>query len=190
MLLLIVDRLDDPVTPLLSQWTYQVRSAPFATHPCACFRAAPLTPHAFAAFRIAHRLCLVLKWPTRCILRWQAMVHELLGITNNRVDLRSVGPKIAKENQELVLSAEQDAFFHSQMYSNYGEFPSMRTARVYPRATHAGTQAILVSQSRAWWTTSRSRPRATKRSPQLPTCSASWSITPSSVQSRAMFRST
>ena len=48
------------------------------------------------------------------------MVHELLGITNNRVDLRAVGPKIAKENQELVLSAEQDAFFHSQMYSNYG----------------------------------------------------------------------
>ena len=76
-------------------------------------------------------LCLVLKWLNRCILRWQAMVHELLGITNNRVDLRSVGPKIAKENQELVLSAEQDAFFHSQMYSNYGEFPSMRTARVY-----------------------------------------------------------
>lgn len=25
MLLLVVDRLDDPVTPLLSQWTYQVR---------------------------------------------------------------------------------------------------------------------------------------------------------------------
>ena len=25
MLLLILDRLDDPVTPLLNQWTYQVR---------------------------------------------------------------------------------------------------------------------------------------------------------------------
>jgi hypothetical protein len=27
MLLLIVDRLDDPVTPLLTQWTYQARHA-------------------------------------------------------------------------------------------------------------------------------------------------------------------
>ena len=48
------------------------------------------------------------------------MVHELLGITNNRVDLRPAGSKIAKENQELVLSAEQDAFFHTHMYSTYG----------------------------------------------------------------------
>lgn len=29
-------------------------------------------------------------------------------------------PQIAKENQELVLSAEQDAFFRAQMFSNYG----------------------------------------------------------------------
>jgi vacuolar protein sorting-associated protein 45 len=41
-LLLILDRRDDPVTPLLMQWTYQ------------------------------------------------AMVHELLTLTNNRVDLRTV----------------------------------------------------------------------------------------------------
>lgn len=41
-LLLILDRRDDPVTPLLMQWTYQ------------------------------------------------AMVHEVLSLTNNRVDLRSV----------------------------------------------------------------------------------------------------
>ena len=87
MLLLVVDRLDDPVTPLLSQWTYQ------------------------------------------------AMVHELLGIDNNRVDLRAVeGSKIAKENQELVLSAEQDAFFHTQMYSNYG----MRLVRHARRSRHHG----------------------------------------------------
>jgi hypothetical protein len=50
----------------------------------------------------------------------QAMVHELLGIENNRVDLRSTSTKVAKENQELVLSADQDAFFHSQMFNNYG----------------------------------------------------------------------
>ena len=46
--------------------------------------------------------------------RPQAMVHELLSIDNNRVDLRSLGNKIAKENQELVLSAEQDAFFRAR----------------------------------------------------------------------------
>ena len=39
MLLLVVDRLDDPVTPLLSQWTYQVR--PFS-QPAAHERAAPI----------------------------------------------------------------------------------------------------------------------------------------------------
>ena len=64
----------------------------------------------------------------------QAMVHELLGITNNRVDLRSVGNKIAKENQELVLSAEQDAFFHTPLYSNYG----MRLVRHARRSRHHG----------------------------------------------------
>lgn len=47
-ILLIVDRRDDPVTPLLTQWTYQ------------------------------------------------AMVHELLGIKNGRVDLRDV-PDIRPE---------------------------------------------------------------------------------------------
>lgn len=47
-ILLIIDRRDDPVTPLLTQWTYQ------------------------------------------------AMVHELLGIKNGRVDLRDV-PEIKDE---------------------------------------------------------------------------------------------
>lgn len=47
-ILLVVDRRDDPVTPLLTQWTYQ------------------------------------------------AMVHELLGINNGRVDLRDV-PEIRPE---------------------------------------------------------------------------------------------
>jgi len=48
--LLILDRRNDPVTPLLTQWTYQ------------------------------------------------AMVHELLGIHNNRVDMKNV-PNIRKELQ-------------------------------------------------------------------------------------------
>lgn len=53
-ILLIVDRRDDPVTPLLTQWTYQ------------------------------------------------AMVHELMGIKNGRVDLRNV-PDIRPELQVILL---------------------------------------------------------------------------------------
>ncbi|KAI3990864.1 hypothetical protein MKX01_026048 [Papaver californicum] len=71
-LLLIVDRRDDPVTPLLNQWTYQ------------------------------------------------AMVHELIGIQDNKVDLRNIG-KASKDQQEVVLSSEQDAFFKSNMYENFGD---------------------------------------------------------------------
>jgi len=71
-LLLVVDRRDDPVTPLLNQWTYQ------------------------------------------------AMVHELLGIQDNRVDLTKL-PKVPKDLQEVVLSSQQDAFFKSNMYENFGD---------------------------------------------------------------------
>ena len=61
-ILLILDRRDDPVTPLLNQWTYQ------------------------------------------------AMVHELLTINNNRVDLSHV-KGIAKELKEVVLSSQHDEFY-------------------------------------------------------------------------------
>jgi len=71
-ILLIVDRRDDPVTPLLNQWTYQ------------------------------------------------AMVHELLGIHKNRVDLSKV-PNISKELKEVVLSPEQDAFYRDSLLLNFGE---------------------------------------------------------------------
>ena len=71
-LLLILDRRDDPITPLLNQWTYQ------------------------------------------------AMVHELLGIKNNRVDL-SKAPGISRELHEVVMSSEQDDFYRENMYLNFGE---------------------------------------------------------------------
>lgn len=71
-LLLVLDRRDDPVTPLLNQWTYQ------------------------------------------------AMVHELIGIQDNKVDLRSLG-KFPNDQQEVVLSSEQDSFFKSNMYENFGD---------------------------------------------------------------------
>lgn len=40
------------------------------------------------------------------------MVHELLGINNNRIDLSRV-PGISKDLREVVLSAENDEFYAS-----------------------------------------------------------------------------
>lgn len=71
-ILLVLDRRDDPVTPLLTQWTYQ------------------------------------------------AMVHQLLGVDNGRVDLSDV-PDIRPELKEIVLSADQDPFFKKNMYLNFGD---------------------------------------------------------------------
>jgi vacuolar protein sorting-associated protein 45 len=71
-MLLILDRRDDPVTPLLTQWTYQ------------------------------------------------AMVHELLGLNNNRVLLRGA-PGIRKDLEEVVISATQDAFFAKHRFANFGD---------------------------------------------------------------------
>nr|VDC89059.1 unnamed protein product [Brassica rapa] len=72
-LLLVIDRRDDPVTPLLNQWTYQ------------------------------------------------AMVHELIGLQDNKVDLRAIGSLPKDQQVEVVLSSEQDAFFKSNMYENFGD---------------------------------------------------------------------
>ncbi|CAF9942796.1 MAG: vacuolar protein sorting-associated protein 45 [Alectoria fallacina] len=71
-ILLVLDRRDDPITPLLSQWTYQ------------------------------------------------AMVHELLGIYNGKVDLSDV-PDVRPELKEIVLSQDQDPFFKKNMYLNFGD---------------------------------------------------------------------
>jgi len=71
-LLLILDRRDDPITPLLTQWTYQ------------------------------------------------AMVHELLGLNNNRVVLRGA-PGIRKDLEEVVISSTQDPFFAKHRFANFGD---------------------------------------------------------------------
>ena len=71
-ILLILDRRDDPITPLLTQWTYQ------------------------------------------------AMVHELIGIHNGKVDLSDV-PDVRPELKEIVLSQDQDPFFKKNMYLNFGD---------------------------------------------------------------------
>lgn len=70
--LLILDRRNDPVTPLLNQWTYQ------------------------------------------------AMLHELLGMDNNRIDMTKV-PGIRDELREIVMSPTQDSFFEENMLSNFGD---------------------------------------------------------------------
>ncbi|KAL4596922.1 hypothetical protein ACB092_12G199000 [Castanea dentata] len=53
-------------------------------------------------------------------LCFDAMVHELIGIQDNKVDLRNIG-KLPKDQQEVVLSSEQDAFFKANMYENFGD---------------------------------------------------------------------
>lgn len=70
--LLILDRRNDPVTPLLNQWTYQ------------------------------------------------AMIHELLGIENNRIDMSKV-PDINPDLHEIVMSVTQDKFFDEHVLSNFGD---------------------------------------------------------------------
>lgn len=71
-ILLLLDRRNDPITPLLTQWTYQ------------------------------------------------AMVHELLGIQNGRVDLSQI-PDVRPELKQVVLSQDQDPFFKQNMYLNFGD---------------------------------------------------------------------
>ncbi|KAI9059274.1 Sec1-like protein [Trametes sanguinea] len=71
-LLLILDRRSDPVTPLLSPWTYQ------------------------------------------------AMVHELLGIQNGRVDLGMV-PDIRPELKEVTLTPNTDPFFAAHYLATFGD---------------------------------------------------------------------
>ncbi|KAL0323278.1 UNVERIFIED_CONTAM: Vacuolar protein sorting-associated protein 45 [Sesamum angustifolium] len=79
-LLLIVDRRDDPVTPLLNQWTYQ------------------------------------------------AMVHELIGIQDNKVDLRNFTK--SSKDQELVLILEILTYVNcaedmAKFVDNYPEYRKM-----------------------------------------------------------------
>lgn len=98
-LLLILDRVDDPVTPLLSQWTYQ------------------------------------------------AMVHELLGLNNNRVVLKGAPGVTSEDLEEVVLSAQQDDFFRVNRYANFGELgEAIQTLlREYQRKTQNNNVSNLNS---------------------------------------------
>lgn len=70
--LLILDRREDPVTPLLMPWSYQ------------------------------------------------AMVHELLTINNNQVDLSHI-EDIKPDLKKVLLCAEQDDLYKQNIYKNFGE---------------------------------------------------------------------
>ncbi len=51
---------------------------------------------------------------------YQAMVHELMGIDNNRVDL-SYMADAKPELRDVVLSPSADPFFHENQFANFGE---------------------------------------------------------------------
>jgi len=73
--LLLLERREDPVTPLLTQWTYQ------------------------------------------------AMLHELLEIKNNRIDLRKDKDYAGKEDSEaeFVISQQNDNFFANHLTEDFGQ---------------------------------------------------------------------
>ncbi|KAJ2785428.1 vacuolar protein sorting-associated protein 45 [Coemansia javaensis] len=70
--LLILDRKNDPVTPLLTHWTYH------------------------------------------------AMLHELIGVTNGRIDLSHV-PDVRPEVKEVMLAQDHDSFFKQSQFLNFGD---------------------------------------------------------------------
>ena len=51
---------------------------------------------------------------------YQAMIHELLGTTNNKIDLTG-RDDVAEELKQLTLSASTDEFYRHNMYANFGE---------------------------------------------------------------------
>ncbi|KAA1096514.1 vacuolar protein sorting-associated protein 45 [Puccinia graminis f. sp. tritici] len=95
--LLILDRKHDPVSPLLTQWTYQ------------------------------------------------AMVHEILGIDNGRVDL-SGAPEIRAELKEIVLSTEQDPFFAKNLYANFGDLGASVKAYVSEYQTKTVSSKLVAGK--------------------------------------------
>jgi vacuolar protein sorting-associated protein 45 len=70
-MLLLLDRREDPVTPLLNQWTYE------------------------------------------------AMVHELIGVKNNRVSLQEA-PNVPDDLREVVLDPAADDFYLRNRFENFG----------------------------------------------------------------------
>lgn len=51
---------------------------------------------------------------------YQAMVHELLGLNNQRVVLKGVAPNVSKDLEQVVLGHDDD-FFVANRHKNFGE---------------------------------------------------------------------
>lgn len=102
-LLLIVDRREDAVTPLLNQWTYQ------------------------------------------------AMVHELMGISNSRVDM-SGAPGVKEELKEVVLSVDSDPFYAQNMFLNFGDLGANVKALVdqFQAKTHSQRKVDSIADMQAF----------------------------------------
>ena len=91
-LLLILDRRDDPVTPLLNQVSYLTFLEAFHCELFQRFSVIKGLHRGFARILMTIRVSFYFQWT------YQAMVHELIGVRNNRVDL-SRCPGITKELQ-------------------------------------------------------------------------------------------
>ncbi|KAL8449064.1 hypothetical protein Emed_003416 [Eimeria media] len=113
--LLLFDRREDPVTPLLNQWTYTVNALTLST--------------GSLIISLLHlSISLLAKGVSSCfrpvmttgVCGLQAMVHELLSIRHNRVDLHKV-PGISEDLKEVVLSTTQDEFYKANCFSNFGD---------------------------------------------------------------------
>ena len=48
------------------------------------------------------------------------MIHELLGISRNQVDLKHV-QNLSEEMKEVTISSENDEFYSKIMFSNFGD---------------------------------------------------------------------
>ena len=48
------------------------------------------------------------------------MIHELIGLKDNRVDLRHLS-HLSEEMKEVVLSSDDDEFFQKIMFNNFGD---------------------------------------------------------------------
>jgi vacuolar protein sorting-associated protein 45 len=70
------------------------------------------------------------------------MVHEILGIGNNRVSLKG-GRDVRKELEDVVLSVDADDFFSHNLTLNFGDLGAavMRLVEQYQERVHV-TQRI------------------------------------------------
>lgn len=128
-LLLVIDRREDPVTPLLNQWTYQVHFLPLSI------------PSLWRLLLLTYLPPKTDKWVYRLwYMSWLAfMITELLYIPllnlvkTYRLDVVVVFNMLLRRYmwslifwliiylQEVVLSSEQDDFYRANMFENFGD---------------------------------------------------------------------